>query len=402
MVNRNKASLGVIFLTIFIDLMGFGILIPILPAFALRLNISDFGIGIIVAIFSLMQFFFNPILGRLSDRVGRRPLILITQLLSAISYLIFSFSASFAVLFFSRLLGGLGGSNIGVAQAYIADITTKEERSRGMGLIGAAFGLGFVFGPLIGAFLSKYGYAVAGYGSAAFSFLAFLFAFFMLPESLPEGKSSVEKWRPEEKFSFKLFDLNFAKKTLAHPDLGLLILLFFIIIFSVANIYGTFAILGYNIYKFTDQQNGIMFGIIGIIGAIIQGGLMRILTKKISDRNLILVGTIFMMIGLGMIPYGGNFFGVAIVVSILAVGTGILQPTILSMISKYSPEKEQGAVLGLNQSFSAFGRVLGPLWGGFSYDFIGYQFPFLTGAVFTLLTFLLSFFLLKPEKAKVV
>lgn len=434
MVNKNKASLSVIFVTIFIDLMGFGILIPILPAFALKMNISDFGIGIIVAIFSLMQFFFNPILGRLSDRVGRRPLILITQLLSVISYLIFSFSTSFAILFLSRLLGGLGGSNIGVAQAYIADITTKEERSKGMGIIGAAFGLGFVFGPLMGAFLSKYGYAVAGYGSAAFSFLAFLFALFMLPESFPvpkvansyrgffrKGMASRKEKKTKEKFSFpvpkvadsyggsfrkgidsyKLFDIAFAKKTLAHPDLGLLMLLFFIIIFSIANIYGTFSILGYNIYKFTDQQNGIMFGIIGIIGAIIQGGLMRTLTKKISDRNLIMIGTVFMMIGLGMIPYGGNFYGVAIVVSILAIGTGILQPTILSMISKYSLEKEQGAVLGLNQSFSAFARVLGPLWGGFSYDFIGYQFPFLTGAAFTLLTFLLSFFLLKPERSKV-
>ncbi|MDQ7815941.1 MAG: MFS transporter [Melioribacteraceae bacterium] len=389
---KNKASLSIIFLTVFIDLMGFGILIPILPTFASKdLGISDFGIGLIVAIYSLMQFFFNPLLGRLSDRIGRRPVILVTQLLTVASYLMFSFSNSFLILFLSRLLAGLGGSNIGVAQAYIADITSKEERSKGMGIIGAAFGLGFVFGPLIGALLSKYGYHIAGYGSAAFSFLAFVFALFMLPESNQFKKT-------ETKFQFRLFDLSYTKKIIAHPTLGFVIILFFIIIFSMANIYGTFALLGYKVYHFTDQQTGLLFGISGIIGASIQGGFMRILSNKFSYRNLVLAGSFFMMIGLGFLPYGVNFLGVAIVISILSIGTGILQPTILSMISRYAPENEQGSVLGINQSFSAFARVLGPLWGGFAYDFFGYQFPFLTGAAFTFFTFLLAYFLLKSER----
>lgn len=389
---KNKASLSIIFITVFIDLMGFGILIPILPTFASKnLNISDFGIGAIVAIYSLIQFFFNPILGRLSDRIGRRPVILVTQLLTASSYLMFSFSNSFMILFLSRMIAGFGGSNIGVAQAYIADITSKEERSKGMGIIGAAFGLGFVFGPLIGALLSKYGYHVAGYGSATFTMLAFTFALFMLPESNLNKKS-------DSKISLRLFDLSYTKKVIAHPSIGFLIILFFIIIFSMANIYGTFAILGYKVYHFSDQQTGMLFGISGIIGALIQGGLMRLLSNKFSYRNLVLAGSLCMMIGLGFLPYGNNFLGVAIVISILSVGTGILQPTILSMISRYSPEHEQGAILGINQSFSAFARVLGPLWGGFAYDFFGYQFPFLTGAAFTLITFLLAFFLLNEKR----
>lgn len=389
---KNKASLSIIFITVFIDLMGFGILIPILPTFASKnLNISDFGIGAIVAIYSLIQFFFNPILGRLSDRIGRRPVILATQLLTALSYLMFSYSNSFLILFLSRMLAGFGGSNIGVAQAYIADITSKEERSKGMGIIGAAFGLGFVFGPLIGAFLSKYGYHIAGYGSAAFTMMAFIFALFMLPESNLNKKS-------DTKFEIRLFDLSYTKKVIAHPSIGFLIILFFIIIFSMANIYGTFAILGYKVYHFTDQQTGMLFGISGIIGALIQGGLMRLLSNKFSNRNLVLAGSFFMMIGLGFLPYGYNFLGVAIVISILSIGTGILQPTILSMISSYSPEHEQGSILGINQSFSAFARVLGPLWGGFAYDFFGYQFPFLTGAVFTFITFLLAFFLLNEKR----
>ncbi len=391
---KNKASLSVIFLTVFIDLMGFGILIPILPTFASKdLGVSDFEIGFLIAIFSLVQFLFNPLLGKISDKFGRRPIILITLLLTSVSYIIFSFAGSFLVLFLSRLLAGFGGSNIGVAQAYIADVTSEKDRAKGMGVIGAAFGLGFVFGPLIGGLLSSYSYAFAGFGSAAFSFLAFLFAAFFLPESNTKRNT-------ESKIKLKLFDWDFTKKVLKLPSVSLMMLLFFIIVFSMANIYGTFAILGYKHYNFTDQQNSYLFGILGIVGAIIQGGAIRSLSKMFKDKTLVLSGTLFMMVGLGLLPYGGNFTGVAIIGGVLAIGTGILQPTLLSMISKFSPAEHQGGVLGLNQSFSAFARVLGPLWGGFSFEFIGYEFPFLTGAVFTLITFIITVFFLNSKKLK--
>lgn len=389
---KNKASLTIIFFTIFIDLMGFGILIPILPTFASKeLGISDFGIGTIVAVFSFMQFLFNPVLGKLSDRVGRKPLITMTLLLTSVSYIIFSFSKSFSALIFSRMLAGIGGSNIGVAQAYIADITTKEDRVKGMGIIGVAFGLGFVFGPLIGAFISKYGYFITGLSSAAFSFMAFLFALFILPESNLNKKKN-------DKFNVAIFDFHYIKNVLSRPSIGLLILIFFVIIFSIANLYGTFALLGYKFYHFTDQQNGILFGIMGIAGAIVQGVLMRLVSSKISDRILLAFGLIFMMLGLGGIPFGKNFVGVALIISIMSIGTGILQPLILSMISKYSHEYEQGAILGLNQSFSAFARVMGPLWGGFSFDYLGYKAPFLTGAIFTFIIFIVVLFFLKPNE----
>ena len=391
---KNKASLSVIFLTVFIDLMGFGILISILPTFASKdLGVSDFEIGFLIAIFSLVQFLFNPLLGKISDKFGRRPIILITLLLTASSYIIFSFAGSFLVLLLSRLLAGFGGSNIGVAQAYIADVTSEKDRAKGMGVIGAAFGLGFVFGPLIGGLLSSYSYAFAGFGSAAFSFLAFLFAAFFLPESNTKRNT-------ENKIKLKLFDWDFTKKVLKLPSVSLMMLLFFIIVFSMANIYGTFAILGYKHYNFTDQQNSYLFGILGIVGAIIQGGAIRSLSKMFQDKTLVLSGTIFMMVGLGLLPYGGNFTGVAVIGGVLAIGTGILQPTLLSMISKFSPAEHQGGVLGLNQSFSAFARVLGPLWGGFSFEFIGYEFPFLTGAVFTLITFIITAFFLNSKQLK--
>jgi MFS family permease len=371
--------------------MGFGILIPLLPTFASKqLAVSDFGIGIIVAIFSLMQFLFNPILGKLSDRIGRKPIITTTLLMTATSYIIFSFADSFLILLISRMLAGIGGSNIAVAQAYIADVTSKEDRAKGMALIGVAFGLGFVFGPLIGAFLSKFGYDVAGFGSAAFSFMAFLFALFFLPESnLSKSKDS--------KISLKLIDVKYISKVLKIPRVGLLIVLFFIIIFSIANLYGTFALLGYKHFNFTDQQNGFLYGIMGAVGVLVQGLFVKTAGGKINERKLVLWGTVLMMLGLGAIPYGYNFIGVSIVVVILSIGTGILQPTILSLVSKFSPDNEQGAILGINQSLASLARVLGPLWGGFSFDYLGYYAPFLTGAFFTFVTLVLTYYYLRTD-----
>lgn len=391
-MKNKKASLTIIFFTVFIDLMGFGILIPILPTFADKvLHVTEFQIGIIVAIFSLIQFLFNPILGKLSDQIGRRPLIISTLFITAISYLMFSFANSFWMLFLSRLIAGFGGSNIGVAQAYIADITEKSERSKGMGMIGAAFGLGFMFGPLIGGIISGYGYEYAGFLSAGFSFLAIIFSFFFLPESL-----KLSEKKPVRKM--KIINIKEIKNILKLPAVGLLIILFFIIIFSIANIYGTFALLGYKVYNFSDRQNGYLFGISGLVGAIIQGYVIRKISAVISDRNLVLYGGFFMMIGLALLPYGNNFLQASLIVSVLSVGTGILQPTILSMISKYSPDNQQGEILGVNQSFSALGRVLGPLWGGFAFEYIGFEFPFLTGAFFTIITFGIAFFFLKNLK----
>jgi len=388
---NKSATFSIIFLTVFIDLLGFGLLIPLIPTFATKnLGVSDFSVGMVIATFSLMQFLFNPILGRLSDRTGRRPIIIYSLLLTSGSYLLFSFANSFFLLILSRLLAGIGSSNIGAAQAYIADITDKHERSRGMGMIGAAFGLGFLFGPVIGGYLSQYGYDVVGYTSAALSFAAFLFAFFALPES------KLEKHK-ETPFSFKLVDIKFTLKVLREPIVGMIIIISFILIFSMANIHGTFSLLGYKYYKFTDAQNGYLFGIMGLVSTLVQGVLIKFLSDKISERHLVITGIIFMIIGLGMIPYGVNFLGVAIAIGTLSIGSGILQPVVLSLVSKYSPDNIQGAVLGVNQSISAFARFLGPLWGGFSFDYFGYQFPFLTGAFFTFITLIYVAYKLKMK-----
>ena len=373
---KNRTALTLIFLAVFIDLLGFGILIPILPTFAtVKLKMDETTIGIVLAAYSFMQFLFIPLLGKLSDKYGRKPIITVCLFLNAIGYVIFAYTKSFELLIISRIVGGIGGSSVSVAMAYIADVTTKENRAHGMGLIGAAFGLGFVFGPLIGGVLSKYGYAVTGFGSAAFSFIAFLTTVFFLPESNVNIQKSEETVR-------KILDVTALKKVFTHPSIGVLIILFFIQTFAMANIYGTFALIGYEHYHFTDMQNGLMYGILGLVSAIVQGGLLKYIGKFMTQKALLKLGSVTMMLGLALIPYGINFAGLAFVVSLLSFGGGILQPTILSMISTIAPETEQGITLGTNQSMSSLARVLGPFWGGFAFQYLGYQWPFLTGGIF--------------------
>jgi MFS transporter, DHA1 family, tetracycline resistance protein len=386
---KQKSSLFLIFLAVFIDLIGFGLLIPILPTIASRgFAATDFEIGFLVAVFSLVQFLFNPYFGQLSDRIGRKPIIVFCLLLSALSYIIFAFSTSYFILLISRIISGLGGSSISVAQAYIADITTKENRARGMGLIGAAFALGFVFGPLIGGFLSKYGMVVIGITGAAFSLIAFFVTWFLLPESIKQ--KSVEPRR-------SIFDFSSLGRVIRRPAIGIVIILFFVVTFSMANIFGTFSLLAYKQYNLTDLQIGSLFGVMGISSAIAQMWLINIFTRYFTDIRIISLGSVLLFIALILMPNSVSFFMLGVVSGIFTLGTGLLIPTSLSLLSKVTPDNEQGSILGINQSMAALGRVLGPLWGGFSFQFFGYSFPFYTGAFFVFAVLIYSLFYLKQK-----
>ena len=386
---KSKSSLLLIFLAVFIDLIGFGILIPILPTIAVKdFNASEFQIGLLVAVFSFVQFIFNPFFGSVSDKKGRKPIIVICLLLSSLSYLIFAFAGSYLVLIISRIVAGLGGSSISVAQAYIADITTKENRSRGMGMIGAAFALGFVFGPLIGGFLSEYGIAVIGYTGAAFSFIAFLITWFVLPESLKEKSEGKSR---------SILNFKAILEVLRRPAIGIVIIVFFIITFSMSNIFGTFSLLGYADYHLTDMQIGIIFGIMGVFSAISQTGLIHLLSKRYKEVTIISFGTLLIFISMLLMPNSTGYAMLGVVSGVFTLGTGLLIPTSLSLLSKVTPDNEQGTILGINQSVSALARVLGPLWGGFSFQFFGHSFPFLTGAFFVLGILLYSIFYLKAK-----
>ncbi len=392
---KSKTGLSLIFLTVFIDLLGFGILIPILPSFAIKeLGVDEAAVGIAIAVYSFVQFIFNPVLGRFSDKHGRKPVIVICLLINALGYVIFAFTSSYLILLVSRIVAGVGGSSIAVAQAYIADITTKENRSKGMGVIGSAFGLGFVFGPLIGGFLSKLGYMETGLASATFSFIAFIVTIILLPESNLDRSKFVETKR-------KIFNTDAILKAFRHPELAILISLFFILTFSFANIYGTFALLGLQVYGFTDLQNGYMFGIVGLSSAIVQGGLIGPIIKLIGKKRVLILGSFLIMITLALIPYAGNFLWLAVDSIFLSLGTGMLQPTLLSLISEVTSEAEQGITLGVNQSLSALARMFGPLWGGFTFEFLGYPFPFLTGAAFMFLVVIATVFYI-PKKINLI
>jgi multidrug resistance protein len=388
----NKSSLLLIFLEVFIDLIGFGILVPILPAITSRqFHASDFQIGILVAIYSFVQFIFNPIFGGISDKKGRKPIIVYCLLLSALSYVIFAFASSYWMLLISRTIAGLGGSSISVAQAYIADITTKENRSKGMGLIGAAFALGFVFGPLIGGLLSNFGIAVIGFSGAGFSIIAFLITALFLPESLKTEQDVIGKRKR------KLFDISNLFEVIKRPAVGIVIILFFIITFSMSNIFGVFSLLGFKIYRLTDFQIGLLYGTMGIFSAISQTGIVHFLSKYLKEIKIITIGTFLLLVALILMPLSSGFNMLAVISGAFTMGTGLLIPTILSLISKVTPDHEQGSVLGVNQSFSALARVLGPLWGGFSFEYFGYAFPFFTGAFFILIIFIYSIFYLKKK-----
>ncbi len=381
-VPMKRTPLAIIFAITFIDLLGFGIVIPIIPSYAgSSFEASDVTVGFLVASFSFAQLLFTPVWGRLSDRYGRRPILLFGLILTVISYVLFGLASSLPMLFFSRLLGGVGGANISAAQAYISDVTRPEDRAKGMGLIGAAFGLGFVFGPFIGGMLVQYGYDVPGFAAAALSAVALLTAAFALPESLPSAQ------RGEAAASG--ISLRLLIEALRRPKIGMLLLLFFLITFGYANIYATFPLISVREFGYSDREVGYLFGFIGIISAATQGGLIRLLSSRFHERELFLAGAMLTAVGLVLIPYYHGTVPLLIVLAVLSVGTGIMTPSCLGLISRHADARQQGGVLGINQALGALGRVLGPIWGAFVFQAIGTTWPFLTGGIVLLLVFIL-------------
>jgi DHA1 family tetracycline resistance protein-like MFS transporter len=369
-----RTPLAIIFLITFIDLLGFGIVIPIIPSYAeAGFGASDVMIGFLVASFSFSQLLFTPLWGRLSDRLGRRPILLFGLFLTVVSYVLFGMATSLGMLFFSRLLAGIGGANISAAQAYISDVTRPEERARGMGLIGAAFGLGFVFGPFIGGALVPYGHEVPGFAAAALSAVAFITALIALPESLSSEKKGAAAPR-----TFAA-DMALLLVALRRPKIGVLLVLFFLITFGYANIYATFPLISMREFGFSEREVGYLFGFIGIIGAITQGGLIRALMLRYDERLLFLAGAIFTSAGLTALPYAPTLWILLPVLAVMSLGTGLMTPSCLSLISRHADERQQGGILGINQSLGALGRVLGPIWGAFVFQSVGTAWPFLTG-----------------------
>ncbi|HET7276024.1 MAG TPA: MFS transporter [Longimicrobiaceae bacterium] len=374
---RRPGPLWILFLTVFLDLVGFGIVIPLLPLYAERFGASPVMVTCLVAIYSLMQFFFAPWWGRLSDTRGRRPVLLIGLFGSAISYMTFGLAGSLLVLIIGRAMAGVMGANIGVAQAYVADVTPGEERAKGMGMIGAAFGLGFIFGPALGGLLAGFGASVPFFGAAAVTFINGVLAIFWLPESLPAAaRSAVVSDRP-----------GIARRVRALTRIGLgsrtakLYGVFFLITFAFAALEATFSLWADRRWNLTPSQVAFVFAYIGVMITIVQGGFVGPLVRRLGERRVALVGGCALAVGLAGIPMAGSFLALAAALAVLAFGQGTVVPALGALISLEADAGEQGRTLGMSQSLSALGRVLGPLWGGIAFAAIGIGAPYYTGAL---------------------
>lgn len=374
-----KNRVGVIFLTVLIDLIGFGIVIPLLPFYALNFGAKSHQIGLLVSTFSLMQFIFNPIWGRISDKIGRRPVILISVFGSFVSYLIFAFANSLWLLFISRMLAGLMGANIATAQAYIADITPSNERAKWMGVVGAGFGIGFVVGPFLGGILSKFGYNVPIFFASGLSLLNFILAYKFLLEP--------------QKHKSKTDGLNFSNsisQILQDKVLLFLYFTFFIITFGISINYVVFPLFTKDMFGFDASHNGLLFGYVGMIGVLTQGYLIGKLTKKFKEEKILITGTFLMTIGLLGMTFSSHFLEFLIFATFFTFGSGITTPSVLSLISMQAGTEIQGMTLGLGQSLSSLARVFGPSTGGFFYGNFGQKSPFALGALAMGLSFLLA------------
>src|SRR5437764_7463694 len=363
-----KASLLVLFLTVFIDLIGFGMVIPFLSYYARVYGASGVTVGAVVGVYSIMQFFFAPVWGRLSDRIGRRPVILVSLTASCLGYFMFAFARHLSVLFASRIIAGAGGANIGTAQAYIADTTTVEDRAKGMGLIGAAFGMGFILGPPLSGVLShigaKHGMAgnlLPGIVAASLSFTALIVAFLFLGESKAPD-ATVRTGLPPQ------FDPAVWREMATHTILFEIMATLFIALLAVAGMETSITLHARDRFQFKPLDLAYFFLFMGVIVALIQGGLIGRLAKKLGEKTLVATGAASFTLGLALIPGVYRVSLLYVVAFFLAIGQRLTYPSLTSMVTKASPAREHGSMLGLATSVGSLARFLGPIVVGFLYD----------------------------------
>lgn len=351
----NKALLT-IFLIVFIDLLGFGIILPLLPFIAQKYFASPLTIGFLTASYSFFQFIFAPILGRLSDRYGRKKLLIISQFGSMIGYFILAFANNLPLIFLARIIDGITGGNISIAQAYIADVTTKENRAKGMGLIGAAFGLGFIFGPAIGGSLSKISYSAPAILAAVVSLITIITTYFFLKESVNTQKTSHSN---ETRLNWQSI-----KKVFIKPSLTLLIFAFFLVNLSFSSFQGIFPLYSEKKFRFGPTENGWIFTYIGILVVLIQLKIMPFLVSRLKEKRVMQFGLFLLSLGFFLLPFSNNIYLLGLFLTFLSFGNGLFNPAIQALASEKVGRLEYGEVLGIMQAFGSIGRILGPIIAG--------------------------------------
>lgn len=387
-----KRSLKIIFFTVFLDLVGFGIILPLSPYLAREFSATEFEIGCLMAVFSLMQFLFSPLWGGLSDRIGRRPVILVSLVGAALSYVIFAFAKDLTTLFLARAFAGVCAANISTAYAYVADITPKDKRSVGMGLLGAAFGLGFILGPVLAAISGTIGESLGSeppWGlqfsaivAAAMNSMAFLFAFFYLPETLKKGTNK----RVSKLQSFRV--------VFSHSLLRPLMIITLFMGLGMALMEVMFFPFVQDRFELNYQQASMGFAYVGIMMVLTQGYFIRKWIPRFGEKKVLLSGIIMMALAFFAIGFSYSISFLAIAVTFLALGNGCMRPPITGLASVLTTEDEQGFVMGVMNSLSAIGRIIGPVAGGWFYQEISEGAPFYSSglmAVIALLLFLAIF-----------
>jgi DHA1 family tetracycline resistance protein-like MFS transporter len=353
-----RSPLLVIFITVFIDLVGFGIVIPVLPYYAegTRFGATPREVGLLFASYSVMQLVFAPVLGRLSDKYGRRPILLISLLGTSLGFLILGFASTLWMLFLGRIIDGISGGNISTAQAYIADVTTKENRAKGMGLIGAAFGLGFVFGPAIGGILSRWGINVPFLFAGGLALANAILLYFTLPETVTAdhpartSAASGRGWK-------QLLD------ALEQRQLALVLAIYFLSIVAFSIMTASFSLFMMFRLGYDPWHSGWIFAFVGVVSAIIQGGLIGRLVKRFGEPALVIAGGFLLSISLFVSPFvtvAMGLIGILSVGALSSIGNALTAPTLSSLASKSASAAEQGSVLGVTQSVASVARAVGP------------------------------------------
>lgn len=375
-------------LTILIDFTGFGLILPLLPFWAEHVGANPFDIGLLLTMYALAQFIFTPVLGTLSDRYGRRPVIIISLLIEAVSLALTALAGNLPLLFFARFIGGLGASNIGSAQAVVADVTTPAERAKGMGLIGAAIGVGFVIGPALGGVLSPLGAMLPFWVAMCVALVNALLVIVFLPETHATHTRRTEVVARVQRGAGALF--SGWRSALRYPAVLRLIVINLLVTLAFTAMESVFALFAQHNFGWTAVQIGYIFTYVGVIVVIMQGGLVGQLVKRFGEQRLMLAGLVFLAVGLILLAFSVQVALVVIALGILSIGDGAVNPTISTLLSFASSEDAQGETLGLAQGVGGLGRMLGPLAAGSIYALAGPGIPFIVGGMLSIAAALLA------------